>query len=50
MSYLRGWLMNDVQIKNADEIALMRESGRLLAEVFAALDGYMGDPAHLSWH
>ena len=33
--------MNDVQIKNADEIALMRESGRLLAEVFAALDGYI---------
>ena len=31
----------DVTIKTAAEIELMRESGRLLAQVFAMLDGYM---------
>lgn len=31
----------DVHIKTANELALMRESGRLLAQVFAMLDGFM---------
>lgn len=31
----------EVHIKTADELALMRESGRLLAQVFAMLDGFM---------
>lgn len=33
--------MSKVVIKNADEIALMRESGRLLADVFAYLDPFV---------
>ncbi|MAD44196.1 MAG: type I methionyl aminopeptidase [Oceanospirillaceae bacterium] len=31
----------NIRIKSADEIALMRESGRLLAQVFAMLDEYI---------
>lgn len=30
-----------VKIKTAEELALMRESGRLLAQVFAMLDDYV---------
>ncbi len=33
--------MTDVMIKNEQEIALMRESGKLLAQVFAMLDDYI---------
>lgn len=33
--------MNNIKIKTAEEIELMRESGRLLAQVFSALDNYM---------
>lgn len=33
--------MSDIVIKTPDEIALMRESGRLLARVFQALDGHI---------
>lgn len=33
--------MEDIHIKNAEEIALMRESGRLLAEVFHRLDAFI---------
>ncbi len=33
--------MNNIQIKTAEEIELMRESGRLLTQVFAALDHYI---------
>lgn len=37
----RQWLNSSVNIKNSDEIALMRESGKLLAKVFYALDDYI---------
>jgi methionyl aminopeptidase len=33
--------MNEVTIKSADEIALMRESGKLLAQVFKMLDDFI---------
>ena len=33
--------MTQIVIKNQQEIELMRESGRLLARVFAALDDYI---------
>ena len=33
--------MSDIQLKTPDELALMRESGRLLASVFAYLDPHM---------
>ncbi|WP_448546549.1 type I methionyl aminopeptidase [Thalassotalea fusca] len=33
--------MTKIHIKSAEEIELMRESGRLLAKVFKALDGYV---------
>lgn len=33
--------MTDIKIKTADELALMRESGKLLASVFAMLGEYI---------
>ncbi len=33
--------MSEIQIKTAEELALMRESGRLLASVFAMLDNFI---------
>lgn len=33
--------MNDIVLKNSDELDLMRESGRLLASVFAYLDPFI---------
>ncbi|MBB6523822.1 type I methionyl aminopeptidase [Pseudoteredinibacter isoporae] len=33
--------MNNIQIKSTEDIELMRESGRLLAQVFSALDAYI---------
>ena len=33
--------MNDIQIKSESEIALMRESGKMLAQVFHALDSFI---------
>lgn len=36
-----GWPVADAILKTEEELALMRESGRLLASVFAYMDGWM---------
>lgn len=35
--------MPNLHIKNAEELAIMRESGRLLAKVFGYLDGQVSE-------